>query len=152
VRHVGLSDVGIAQIQRAGRFFPVASVQNRCNLVDRMWEDVLDYWDRENIGFIPWYPLQAGKVGDQGGAVATKRSGASGPRERGAWRGEGVPATELEAIASRHGATPLQIALAWLLQRSPVMLPIPGTARVKHLEENIAAAGIRLSPEEFESL
>jgi len=139
VRHVGLSEVTVEQIERARRFFPVVSVQNRYNLVDRDAEAVLDYCEGENIAFIPWYPLQAGKIADSGGAVATDRSAA--PRTR-----------ELEAVAKRHGATPSQIALAWLLQRSPVMLPIPGTSRVKHLEENVAAAGIGISPDEFERL
>ncbi len=122
VRHIGLSEVNVEQIERARRFFPVASVQNRYNLVDRMSEGVVDYCDREGIAFIPWYPLQHGTVGEQGGAIAE--------------------------IAKKHGATPAQVALAWLLQRSSVMLPIPGTSRVKHLEENVVAAGIRLSEDE----
>ena len=126
VRHVGLSEVTIEEIERARRYFPVVSVQNRYNLVDREWEPVLDHCEREGIGFIPWFPLQVGKLADGAGAL-----------------GE---------MAARHAATPAQIALAWLLKRSPVMLPIPGTSRVKHLEENVAAAGIELSDEELASL
>jgi pyridoxine 4-dehydrogenase len=116
----------VEHIERARTFFPVVSVQNRYNLADRNWENVLDYCEREGIAFIPWYPLQVGKVGKQGGVVVE--------------------------IAQRHGATPSQVALAWLLARSPVMLPIPGTARVAHLEENIRAAGLRLDPEEVKAL
>jgi aryl-alcohol dehydrogenase-like predicted oxidoreductase len=126
IRHIGLSEVNVEQIERARRFFPVASVQNRYNLVDRMWEPVVDYCDREGIAFIPWYPLQHGTVGEQGGAIAQ--------------------------IAKQHDATPAQIALAWLLRRSAVMLPIPGTSRVRHLEENVRAAGIKLAEEEFRRL
>lgn len=126
IRHIGLSEVSIEDIERARKHFPVVSVQNRYNLADRNWEAVLDYCEREGIAFIPWYPLQVGKVGQQGGEV-------------------------LE-IAKRHRATPSQVALAWLLARSPVMLPIPGTSRVSHLEENIQAAGIRLTPEEVQAL
>jgi pyridoxine 4-dehydrogenase len=126
VRHIGLSEVGTEQIERARRFFPVASVQNRYNLSDRASEAVVDYCDHEGIAFIPWYPLQVGKAGEQGGAI-------------------------LE-IARRRRATASQIAIAWLLQRSRVMLPIPGTSRVQHLEANIAAASIRLSDEEYRQL
>ncbi len=126
IRHIGLSEASVEQIARARPFFPVASVQNRYNLADREWEGVLDYCDRQGIAFIPWYPLQVGKVGQQGGAIVE--------------------------IAERHHATPSQIALAWLLQRSQVMLPIPGTSRVTHLEENVAAAGFSLSREDFERL
>jgi pyridoxine 4-dehydrogenase len=126
VRHIGLSEVDTGQIERARKYFPVVSVQNRYNLADRNWEHVLDYCDREGIAFIPWYPLQVGKVGRGGGAV-----------------------TE---IAARRRATPSQIALAWLLARSRVMLPIPGTSRVSHLEENVAAAEIELSADEIAAL
>ena len=122
VRHAGLSEVTVDQIERARRFFPVVSVQNRYNLADREWEKVLDYCEKETIGFIPWFPLQVGKLADQRGALAK--------------------------IAERHRATAAQVALAWLLHRSPVMLPIPGTSRVKHLEENIAAASLELSDDE----
>lgn len=123
VRHAGLSETGIDQIERARRFFPVATVQNKYNLADREWEDVVDYCDRESIGFIPWFPLQVGKLAARGGAL-----------------GE---------VAKRHRLAPAQIALAWLLKRSPVMLPIPGTSKVKHLEENVAAAGVELGEEDF---
>jgi aryl-alcohol dehydrogenase-like predicted oxidoreductase len=123
IRHAGLSEVTIEQIERARKFFKVVSVQNRYNLADREWENVLDYCERENIGFIPWFPLQTGKLAEDGGPLAR--------------------------IAKAHNATPSQIALAWLLKRSKIMLPIPGTSRVKHLEENIGAAAIELTDEEF---
>lgn len=126
IRYIGLSEVSVEQIERARQAFDVVSVQNRYNLVDREWESVLDYCEREAIAFIPWFPLQVGKVGETGGAVVD--------------------------IARRRAATPSQIALAWLLQRSPVMLPIPGTSRVRHLEENIAAASIELSREDIRAL
>jgi aryl-alcohol dehydrogenase-like predicted oxidoreductase len=123
IRHAGLSEVSVDQIERARRYFPVVSVQNRYNLADREWENVVDYCERENIAFIPWFPLQTGKLAKEEGALKT--------------------------IATRHHATPAQVALAWLLRRSAVILPIPGTSKVKHLEENVAAAAIRLSDEEF---
>jgi len=126
IRHVGLSEVDVKQIERAQKFFPVVSVQNRYNLADREWENVLDFCEKEKIGFIPWFPLQTGKLAGSGGPLAR--------------------------VAKKHGATPAQVALAWLLRRSPVMLPIPGTSRVKHLEENVAAAAIQLSDEEFRSI
>ncbi|WP_084582894.1 aldo/keto reductase [Sphingomonas azotifigens] len=126
IRHAGLSQVTVAEIAAARAVFPVATVQNRYNLGDRSSEDVLDYCAREGIGFIPWYPLSAGKLTEKGSV--------------------------LDRIAQDHGATPGQIALAWLLQRSPVMLPIPGTGQVHHLEENVAAAAIRLSEEAFAEL
>lgn len=122
VRHIGLSEVTVEQIERARRYFDVATVQNRYNLADREWESVVGYCERENIGFIPWYPLAVGKL-------ANSRS-------------------PLVQIAERHHAAPAQIALAWLLRRSPVMLPIPGTSKVKHLEENMAAGALELSDEE----
>jgi aryl-alcohol dehydrogenase-like predicted oxidoreductase len=126
VRHVGLSEVTVEEIEHARRFFPVASVQNRYNMADREWEPVLDYCDAEGIAFIPWYPLAVGKLAE-----------GSGP---------------LGEIARKHHAAPAQVALAWLLRRSPVILPIPGTSRVKHLEENVAGAGIELTDEEFAAL
>jgi len=126
IRHIGLSEVDVEQIERARKFFPVVSVQNRYNLADREWEKVLDHCDKEKIGFIPWFPLQTGKLAASGGPLAR--------------------------VAKKHGATTAQIALAWLLRRSPLMLPIPGTSRVNHLEENIAAAAIQLSDEEFERI
>jgi aryl-alcohol dehydrogenase-like predicted oxidoreductase len=125
IRHIGLSEATIPQIARARQFFPVVSVQNRYNLADREWETVLDYCTREEIGFIPWYPLQLGDA-------------AANPA--------------LAQVAAKHSASPSQIAIAWLLRRSPVMLPIPGTSRVRHLEENVAAAAIPLSVEDFEVL
>jgi aryl-alcohol dehydrogenase-like predicted oxidoreductase len=125
IRHVGLSEATVPQIERARRFFPVVSVQNRYNVADREWEGALDYCTREGIGFIPWYPLQLGAAADSP-AVAH--------------------------VAGRHSASPSQIAIAWLLRRSPVMLPIPGTSRVKHLEENVAAATIQLSADDFDLL
>ena len=126
VRHIGLSEVDADAIERARKFFPVVSVQNRYNLADREWEPVLDYCTRENIGFIPWYPLQVGKLAAPKGALAR--------------------------IAQKHDATPAQIALAWLLEHSPVLLPIPGTASVEHLEENMAARKIRLSDEDVAAI
>jgi aryl-alcohol dehydrogenase-like predicted oxidoreductase len=126
IRHAGLSEVTVEQIKRARKFFDVVSVQNRYNLADREWENVLEYCDRENIGFIPWFPLQTGKLAGNGGPLAH--------------------------IAARHHATPSQIALAWLLKRSKVMLPIPGTSKVKHLEENMGGAGIELTDEEFAAI
>ena len=125
IRHVGLSEATVAQIERARRFCPGVSVQNRYNVADREWEGVLDYCTREGIGFIPWSPLQLGAAADSP-AVAH--------------------------VAGRHSASPSQIAIAWLLRRSPVMLPIPGTSRVKHLEENVAAATIQLSADDFDLL
>ncbi|MBX6365192.1 MAG: aldo/keto reductase [Gemmatimonadetes bacterium] len=128
VRLVGLSEVGIEQIEQARRFVPIASVQNRYNLMDREWEAVLRYAEREDIAFIPWYPLGAGSLGDDAEPRAAR--------------------ARLERVARRHGATPMQIALAWLLDRSPAMLPIPGTSRVAHLEENLAAAAIGLDDDD----
>ena len=110
VRHIGLSEVTVEQIERARRYFPVVSVQNRYNLADREWEPVLDYCERETIGFIPWFPLQTGHL-----------AGSVGP----------------------------ETALAWLLRRSPVMLPIPGTSSVAHLEQNMRAAEVEMGEEEF---
>ncbi len=126
IRHIGLSEVTVEQIERARRHFEVVSVQNRYNLADREWESVLEYCENANIGFIPWYPLQTGKLAKEDGALAK--------------------------IAEAHGGTPSQVALAWLLRRSPVVLPIPGTSKVKHLEENMAGAGIELTEEELAAL
>jgi pyridoxine 4-dehydrogenase len=126
IRHAGLSEVGIAEIEAAGRFFKVATVQNRYNLADRSSEDVLDYCQSRGIGFIPWYPLAAGALA--------------------------APGALLDRIAQKYRAKPSQIALAWLLKRSPVMLPIPGTSKVVHLEENVAAATIALSDKDFQTL
>jgi len=126
IRHAGLSEVSVADIEAASKVFTVATVQNRYNLVDRGSEDVLNFCEKHGIGFIPWYPLAAGNLAKNGSILA--------------------------AIAKAHGATPSQIALAWVLKRSPVMLPIPGTSKVAHLEENVAAVNIELSDNEFATL
>lgn len=126
VRHAGLSEVGVEDIEAARKVFPVATVQNRYNLGDRASEHVLEHCERLGIGFIPWYPLAAGSLARAG--------------------------SPLEAAARRHGASPGQIALAWLLRRSPVMLPIPGTASLEHLKQNMAAASIRLSDDDYASI
>jgi aryl-alcohol dehydrogenase-like predicted oxidoreductase len=123
IRHAGLSQVAVADIQAASKVFKVATVQNLYNLADRSSEDVLQYCESQGIGFIPWFPLAAGDL--------TK------------------PGSALDSIAKRHDATPAQVALAWVLRRSPVMLPIPGTSKRSHLEENVAAAAIELSDDEF---
>lgn len=126
IRHVGLSEVSVDEIQKAETFFKVATVQNRFNLTDRGSEQVLDYCAANGIGFIPWYPLAAG-------ALAKTDS-------------------ILTRMAKTYGATPSQIALAWVLKRSPVMLPIPGTSKIAHLEENVAAASLELSTADAEAL
>lgn len=126
VRHVGLSEASVDDIEAASKVFPVATVQNLYNLVSRKSEDVLAYCEAHGIGFIPWYPLANGKLAK--------------------------PGLILDEVAREHNASPSQIALAWLLARSPVMLPIPGTSKVAHLEENVAAADIVLSAEEFTAL
>ena len=126
IRHAGLSQVGVEEIEAARQVFPVATVQNRYNLADRTDEDVLDYCEANDIGFIPWFPLAAGDLAKPGGAV--------------------------DRIARAHDATAAQVALAWILKRSPVMLPIPGTGKVGHLEENVAGAALQLSDEEFSQL
>jgi aryl-alcohol dehydrogenase-like predicted oxidoreductase len=118
IRHLGLSEVTVQQIETVRRMGPVATVQNRYNLVDRKSEDVLGYCTRANIGFIPWFPLATGNLAG--------------------------PSSLLEHAARQLGAEPAQVALAWLLHKSPVMLPIPGTSRVSHLEENTAAAALRM--------
>ena len=140
IRHIGLSEVSVGQIERARRFFDVASVQNRYNLVNREWDPVVDYCTREGIVFLPWAPLQQGDM----------RSGAKGLVKRLAGRAPRQPA--LARIAARHRATRAQIALAWLLARSPIVVPIPGTSVERHLAENIAAATIVLSREERAAL
>jgi aryl-alcohol dehydrogenase-like predicted oxidoreductase len=126
VRHAGLSEVSVADIEAASKVFTVATVQNRYNLVDRGSQAVLDHCETKGIGFIPWYPLASGDLAK--------------------------PGSLLDSIAKRHQAAPSQIALAWVLKRSPVMLPIPGTSKVSHLEENVAAVNIVLSEEEFSAL
>jgi aryl-alcohol dehydrogenase-like predicted oxidoreductase len=118
VKHIGLSEVSVRQVQHARTIAPIVSVQNRYSITDRGSEDVLEYCEREQLGFIPWFPLAAGRV-----------SGPDGPIGR---------------IAAHGKATPSQVALAWLLARSPVMLPIPGTSKVKHLQDNVAAAELKI--------
>jgi len=126
VRHVGLSEVSVDEIEAARRIVAIATVQNRYNLVDRASEDVLDHCEGAGIGFIPWFPIASGGLAATGGP--------------------------LREVEEQTGASAAQIALAWLLARSPVMLPIPGTASVAHLEENCAAATLALSPEQFGAL
>ena len=126
IRYAGLSEVTVYEIEAARQVFPVATVQNHYSAGFRLYDQVLDHCAEHGIGFIPWYPLSGGKL-----------AGADSP---------------LGEIARRHGASPAQVAIAWLLKRSPVMLPIPGTSRRAHLEENVAAADIALSDAEFEAL
>jgi len=126
IRHAGLSQVSVEEIEAAQRHFPVATVQNLYNLTDRSSEAVLDHCTAHNIGFIPWYPLASGSLAR--------------------------PGTALDAIVHRTGATPSQVALAWVLKRSPVMLPIPGTGKVAHLDDNAQAAALDLSDEDFAAL
>jgi aryl-alcohol dehydrogenase-like predicted oxidoreductase len=126
IRHIGLSEVDVDQLEAAQKTATIVSVQNMYNITVRSAEPVLDACEAQGIGFIPWFPLAAGPLAAPGGP--------------------------LQRIADDHHATPSQLALAWLLKRSPVMLPIPGTSKVAHLEENVAAAGIELSDEEFETL
>jgi pyridoxine 4-dehydrogenase len=126
VRHIGISNVSLGEFERARELVDVVTVQNRYSLVDRHSEDVLDACEEVGIGFIPWFPLATGDLANPGGP--------------------------LDEIARAHDATPGQVALAWLLARSPVMLPIPGTSSVEHLEENVAAVELRLSDEEIDGL
>jgi pyridoxine 4-dehydrogenase len=122
-RHVGLSEVTVEEIKAAQTYFPVATVQNLYNLVTRQSEPVLEYCTAARIGFIPWFPLASGRLE--------------------------APGSLLDTIAKQHQVTPGAVALAWMLKRSPVMLPIPGTSKVKHVEENVAASDVTLSDEEF---
>ena len=124
IRFVALSNVTQEHIERARRIVPIVSVQNRYSFADREWDYVVDYCERNGIAFIPWFPLGAGRVAGQ----------------------------ILDQVARAHQATPHQVAIAWLLKRSPIMLPIPGTSSVKHLEENVGAASLQLSDEEFQKL
>lgn len=126
IRHVGLSNVTVAQLDEARAIVPVASVQNRYSVGNRDSEDVLEACEREGIAFLPWYPLEAGTLARAGGPV--------------------------EEVAAAHGATPAQVALAWLLHRSPVVVPIPGTASLAHLEENLGARELRLTGEDLAKL
>jgi pyridoxine 4-dehydrogenase len=126
IKHIGISNVSADQLNQARELVEVVTVQNRYNLEDRHSEDVLEACEDANIGFIPWFPLATGRLAEPGGP--------------------------LDRVAGAHDATPGQIALAWLLARSPVMLPIPGTSSVEHLEENWAAREIELSPEEVDEI
>jgi aryl-alcohol dehydrogenase-like predicted oxidoreductase len=126
IKHIGLSEVSVPQIQHAQTIIPIVSVQNRYSLSDRGSEDVLKYCEKEKMAFIPWFPLAAGKL-----------TGRESPVQR---------------IAEQLKATPSQVALAWLLSRSPVILPIPGTSKVRHLEENVAAAGLKIDEKEMQEL
>jgi pyridoxine 4-dehydrogenase len=126
IKHIGLSEVSVKQIQHARTIVPIVSVQNRYSITDRGSEEVLEYCGKEKMGFIPWFPLAAGRV-----------SGANSPLSR---------------VAASLRATPSQLALAWLLARSPVMLPIPGTSKVEHLEENVAAVNLKIDPNTMREL
>jgi pyridoxine 4-dehydrogenase len=126
IRHVGLSEVKPHEIEQARKVVEIVSVQNQYNIGDRTHEDVVDYCTKHNLGFIPWYPVAAGKLAQPGG--------------------------KLDEAAKKHGATVSQLSLAWLLQRSPVILPIPGTSSPDHLEENIAAANVKLSDAEWSEI
>jgi pyridoxine 4-dehydrogenase len=125
IRHIGLSEVGIDQIEEAKQYFDVVSVQNMYNFGEQRWNDVLKYCEQNNIAFIPWFPLNAGNVAAE---------------------------NAIKKVAERHNATDYQIALAWLLAASPVMLPIAGTSSVKHLEENVKAATIKLTEEDLKDM
>jgi pyridoxine 4-dehydrogenase len=124
IRLVALSNVTPEHLERARRIVPIVSVQNRYSFADREWDYVVDYCERNGIAFIPWNPLGVGRVA----------------------------AEILARIAKAHQGTPTQVALAWLLKRSPVMLPIPGTSSIEHLEENVAAASLQLTPEQYQEL
>jgi aryl-alcohol dehydrogenase-like predicted oxidoreductase len=126
VRHLGLSEVSVEEVKAAQEVFQVATVQNLYNLTNRKSEDVLEYCEQQGIGFIPWYPLAAGELAEPGGAV--------------------------DEVSGAHDASPGQVALAWLLARSSVMLPIPGTSSIEHLEENVAAAELDLTDDELARL
>ena len=125
IRHIGLSEVSPAEIERARKVVPIVSIQNRYNFDDRKWDVALDYCEKENLGFLPWAPVGGNR---------------------------GLSGNALEAVSKAHGVTVYQVALAWLLQRSPVMLPIPGTSNLQHLEDNCAAAKLKLTPEEWSRL
>lgn len=126
IRHVGLSEVRPPEIEQARKVIDIVSVQNRYNVSDREYEDVVDYCEKNKLAFIPWFPVAAGKLAQPGG--------------------------KLDQVAKRHGASVAQLSIAWLLHRSPVMLPIPGTSRVAHLEENLKAAEISLSEQEMQEI
>jgi aryl-alcohol dehydrogenase-like predicted oxidoreductase len=126
IRYVGISNVSVEELEQARGIVDVVTVQNRYNLAERQSEEVLRACEEAGIGFIPWFPLATGRLADAGGP--------------------------LDRIALEHNATPAQISLAWLLARSPVVLPIPGTSSVKHFEENVAASRVQLSPGEVEEI
>lgn len=126
IRHAGLSEVSIEDIKAAAPYFKVATVQNRFNLIDRTSEDVLNYCEKQGIGFIPWFPLAKGALAK--------------------------PGSLLDTVAKAHKASPSQVALAWVLKRSPVTLPIPGTSQLVHLQENVAGVNVKLSDDEFAAL
>ena len=126
IRHIGLSEVKPKEIEQARKVAKIVSVQNLYNVSDRQHEDALEYCEKEGLAFIPWFPVASGKLAQPGG--------------------------KLDELAKKHGATVSQISLAWLLHRSPVMLPIPGTSSVAHLEENLKAAEISLSDEELKAI
>ena len=130
IRHIGLSEVTQKQIEEAGKIVEVVSVQNRYSLGDRRHEETLKYCEAQGVAFLPWYPMAGGKQ----------------------LKADNLSAEVLGIVAARHSATVAQVLLAWLLKRSPVLLPIPGTSRVDHLEENVAAAELVLSAEEMEEL
>jgi aryl-alcohol dehydrogenase-like predicted oxidoreductase len=130
IRHIGISEVSVQQIAECRQLIEIATVQNRYSLGDRRHEETLHYCEQEQIGFLPWYPLFAGKL----------------------LKPDHPSAERLAEIAARHSATVAQLSIAWLLQRSPVMLPIPGTSKVAHLEENIAAASLKLTDEDWEDV
>jgi pyridoxine 4-dehydrogenase len=125
IRHIGLSEVSAEEIERAKKVVPIVSIQNRYNFDDRKWDSAVDYCEKENLGFLPWAPVGGNR---------------------------GLSGSAPEAVAKAHNVSVYQVALAWLLQRSPVVLPIPGTQNLKHLEENCAAAKLKLTPEEWHSL
>jgi aryl-alcohol dehydrogenase-like predicted oxidoreductase len=125
IRHIGLSEVSAEQIAEARKIVSIVSIQNRYNFDDRKWESALDYCEKNNLGFLPWAPVGGNR---------------------------GLGGSAAEAIAKSHGADVYRVALAWLLQRSPVMLPIPGTQNIKHLEDNCAASKLKLTPDEWKSL
>jgi pyridoxine 4-dehydrogenase len=126
IRHIGLSEVSVEEIERAAKTVEIVSVQNQYNLSFRKHEAILNYCEQHKLGFIPWFPVAAGKLAQPGGV--------------------------LDQAAQRHKASVAQLSIAWLLHRSPVMLPIPGTSSVKHLEENVASADVELSPNEWEAI
>jgi aryl-alcohol dehydrogenase-like predicted oxidoreductase len=125
IRHIGLSEVSAEQIAEARKIVSIVSIQNRYNFDDRKWESALDYCEKNNLGFLPWAPVGGNR---------------------------GLSGSAAETIAKAHGADVYRVALAWLLQRSPVMLPIPGTQNIKHLEDNCAASKLKLKPDEWKSL